>query len=82
MNICLSENPSVIVGNKRCTWGPSYWCSSLSNSRECSAIDRCSTQIWSQQSIKKPENDNICQYCEYVIDKLRSTITENKTEVY
>jgi len=82
MSICSRENPPVIVGNKRCTWGPSYWCSSLSNSRECSSIDHCSNKIWSQQSIKKVENDNICQYCEYIIDKLRSIITENKTEVY
>ncbi|CAF4386849.1 unnamed protein product, partial [Adineta steineri] len=37
MSICSSEptieNPPVIVGQKRCTWGPSYWCSSLRNSR-------------------------------------------------
>jgi saposin len=81
MNICSNENPPVIVGSKRCTWGPSYWCSSLSNSHECNSIDYCSNQIWSQQAIEKKENDNICQYCEYIIDKLRSIITDNKTEV-
>jgi hypothetical protein len=81
MNICTSENAPVVLGSKRCTWGPSYWCSSLSNSRECGSIDHCSNQIWSRQAIEKKDNDNICRYCEYVIDKLRSTIEDNKTAV-
>ena len=71
----------VIVGSHRCTWGPSYWCSSLSNSRECGSIEHCSTQIWSQQSIEKKPNDNVCQYCEFIINKLRDILAENKTEV-
>ncbi len=81
MNICTDEKSPVVLGSKRCTWGPSYWCSSLSNSHECGSIDHCANQIWSQQAIQKKENDNICQYCEYTIDKLRSIIAENKTAV-
>jgi saposin len=81
MNICSTDEKPMIVGNNRCTWGPSYWCSSLSNSRQCASIDHCSNQIWSQQAIEKKANDNICQYCEYIIEKLRSIITENQTEV-
>ncbi len=85
MSMCSSESvtekPPVIVGQKRCTWGPSYWCSSLSNSRECHSTVHCSNQIWSKQSIEKKKNDNICQYCEFIIGKLRSFIN-NKTEVY
>jgi saposin len=81
MNICSTDEKPMIVGNNRCTWGPSYWCSSLSNSRQCASIDHCSNQIWSQQAIEKKANDNICQYCEYIIEKLRSFITENQTEV-
>ncbi len=69
------------LGQKRCTWGPSYWCSSLSNSRECSSTDHCSNKVWSQQSIEKKPNDNICQYCEFTIQKLRVIIQDNKTEV-
>ncbi|CAF3652448.1 unnamed protein product [Adineta steineri] len=85
MSICSSEptieNPPVIVGQKRCTWGPSYWCSSLSNSRECAATVHCSNKVWSQQAIEKKKNDNICQYCEFVIGKLRSFINDNTTEI-
>lgn len=81
MDVCSSENPSVVVGSKRCTWGPSYWCSSLSTTHECNSIDHCSNQIWSQQSIQKQENDNVCHYCEYIIERLRTIINDNKTEV-
>ncbi len=30
-----SNQPSPIVGSNKCTWGPSYWCSSIENAREC-----------------------------------------------
>ncbi|CAF3793085.1 unnamed protein product [Rotaria sp. Silwood1] len=89
MSICSNEpvtEPSttekpMILGQKRCTWGPSYWCSSLSNSRECSATDHCSNKIWSQQSIEKKPNDNICQYCEFTIQKLRTLVENEKIEM-
>ena len=81
MDVCATETPAVIVGSQRCTWGPSYWCSSLSNSRECDSIDHCSDRIWSQQAIQKKENDNICQYCQYTIEKLRSMISDNQIPV-
>jgi hypothetical protein len=53
----------------------------LSNSRECSSIHHCSNKIWSQQSIEKKPEDNLCQYCEFTISKLRSIIEENQTDV-
>ncbi|CAF3355329.1 unnamed protein product [Rotaria socialis] len=85
MSICTSgsttEKSPIIVGQHQCTWGPSFWCSSLSNTRQCNSIDHCSKQVWSQQAIQHKENDNICQYCEYVITKLRSILAENKTEI-
>lgn len=70
-----------MLGQKRCTWGPAYWCSSFTNTRECGAIEHCSTRVWSQQSIERKPNDNICQYCEFTIEKLRSFIEDQKLEV-
>ncbi|CAF3794688.1 unnamed protein product, partial [Rotaria sp. Silwood1] len=86
MGICTSEiitekPPSIILGHDQCTWGPSYWCSSLSNTHQCNSIDFCSERIWSQQTIIKKENDNVCQYCEYIIKKLRNNIKDSKIEV-
>lgn len=80
-NELITEKPPVILGQNRCTWGPSYWCSSLSKSRECNSVEHCSNQIWSQQAIQKKPNDNICQYCEYIIGKLRTFILNKTTEV-
>jgi hypothetical protein len=89
MDICskesVTEPPATekpqILGSNRCTWGPSYWCSSLSNSRECSSIDHCSNRVWSQQSIEKKPQDILCQYCELTIEKLRAIISDNATEI-
>ncbi|CAF5073400.1 unnamed protein product, partial [Rotaria sp. Silwood1] len=84
MGICTSEivtEKPIILGRDQCTWGPSYWCSSLSNTHQCSSIDFCSERIWSQQTILKKENDNVCQYCEYNIKKLRNIIKDGKIEV-
>ncbi|UJR22649.1 hypothetical protein I4U23_025689 [Adineta vaga] len=85
MSVCSSEStterPAVLVGKHRCTWGPSYWCSSLSNSRECNSVAHCSNQVWSQQAITKKPNDNICQYCEYIIGKLRTMILNKTAEI-
>lgn len=71
----------AMLGSRRCTWGPSYWCSSLSNSRECSSMDHCSNRVWSQQSIQKKSEDSVCQYCQFTMTKLRNIIGENRTEV-
>ena len=85
MSICTTDTATaksqVVVGRNRCTWGPSYWCASLSNLRECNSTDYCSKQIWSQQTIKKKENDPICQYCERRIVELSSLIRDNKIDV-
>ncbi|CAF1001411.1 unnamed protein product [Adineta ricciae] len=89
MDICLIEpvteksttEKPMPLGQNRCTWGPSYWCSSLSNSRECSSIGHCSNRVWSKQAIQKKPNDNICQYCEFTIQKLRAIVQDNKTEM-
>ncbi|CAF1319414.1 unnamed protein product [Adineta ricciae] len=85
MSVCTNklttEKSPVVLGQHQCTWGPSYWCSSLSNSRECNSVNHCSNQIWSQQAIQKKANDYICQYCEYIIGKLRTFILNKTTEI-
>ncbi|CAF0969540.1 unnamed protein product [Rotaria sordida] len=85
MNMCTSEpvteKSPVNLGRNRCTWGPAYWCSSLSNTRECNSIEHCSKQIWSQQAIEKKENDSVCQYCEYIIKRLHTIINDNTTQI-
>lgn len=80
---CTRENKAsaVVVGQSRCTWGPSYWCSSLRNSRDCQATEHCLNQIWSQQTIQTKNGDNVCQYCINIINKLNTIITDSKIKV-
>ncbi|CAF0857235.1 unnamed protein product, partial [Didymodactylos carnosus] len=69
----------ILVGGKRCTWGPSYWCSSLQNAHECQSVKHCSTKVWPNQLVN--EKDNICQYCEFALTKLRRILETNETEI-
>jgi len=34
------------LGANRCTWGPSYWCSSFENADECGARAHCESVGW------------------------------------
>merc|ERR1719204_1926898 len=34
-----SQRP--LLGAKKCTFGPSYWCKNEANARECNALDHC-----------------------------------------
>ncbi|EGD79486.1 hypothetical protein PTSG_10051 [Salpingoeca rosetta] len=38
-----------LLGAKRCTFGPSYWCQSEDTAIECGALEHCRTKVWSQQ---------------------------------
>lgn len=31
----IAAAPPLIIGGDKCSWGPSYWCESLENAREC-----------------------------------------------
>lgn len=53
----------------------------MSNSRECSSMDHCSDRVWSQQSIQKKPEDDVCQYCQFTMSKLHNIIVNDKTEV-
>jgi hypothetical protein len=44
-------------------------------------MEHCSNRVWSEQLIEKKPNDNICQYCEFTIQKLRDILEDNKTDV-
>merc|ERR1711887_316494 len=60
-------------GTDRCTWGPSYWCRSIKEAKECSAVDHCINHNWAQLAIKKDTAD-VCELCELAIETLRDAI--------
>jgi len=60
-------------GTDRCTWGPSYWCRSIKEAKECSAMDHCINHNWAQLVIKK-DNMDACELCELAIEAIRGFI--------
>lgn len=42
------EPAQLILGADLCTQGPSYWCASLDNAKECGAFDFCNEKYWVQ----------------------------------
>ncbi|XP_071455628.1 prosaposin [Hetaerina americana] len=35
-----------LLGGKKCTWGPSYWCQSEFHANACKAIKHCQDKVW------------------------------------
>ena len=39
--------PAYGYGVDQCSWGPSHWCSSLKNAKNCGAVQHCIGTVWS-----------------------------------
>jgi saposin len=46
LHLCATEVYSKLLGRRRCTWGPSYWCSSVFNAHSCYAVEHCQKNVW------------------------------------
>ncbi|KAJ3665487.1 hypothetical protein Zmor_000980 [Zophobas morio] len=48
---------STLVGSKKCTWGPSYWCASNENAEACGAGAKkhCQEKVWKGETRPTPE---------------------------
>ncbi|XP_056018469.1 prosaposin-like [Ostrea edulis] len=42
------KNKQHLLGEKECTYGPTYWCASLENARKCQAEKHCRTKVWNR----------------------------------
>jgi saposin len=62
-----------------CTFGESFWCSSLENAKTCGAIGHCKSTVW-QKEILKLDDDVLCTFCVTVIKDVERLVKENKTE--
>lgn len=85
---------AVRLGADRCTWGPSYWCTSVENAKECNTERHCRQKVWignhplakltkpipEDNNIPKPSGGQNCAICELVGKKIVSYMTDNETE--
>lgn len=74
---CVAGSP--LLGSKKCTWGPSYWCSHISHAKECGAVQHCMTTVWQNQIIKV-KSDETCTYCMLLVGELRSALQDKATD--
>jgi len=58
------------AGVDKCTWGPTYWCTSIKEAKECSAVQHCINHNWAQLAITKNAG-HACEICEMVVTDVR-----------
>ncbi|EDW16612.2 uncharacterized protein LOC6575135 [Drosophila mojavensis] len=73
----IAEQP--LLGATKCTWGPSYWCDNLSNSKECKATRHCIQTVWEKRTVPV-DTDSICQICKDMVTQARDQLRSNETE--
>ena len=69
-----------IVGASKCTWGPSYWCKSIREAKECGANKHCIENYWNRLRIPE-DNDDVCTICKNMVKEARDTLNSNMTQV-
>ncbi|KAJ0067716.1 hypothetical protein NL108_010016 [Boleophthalmus pectinirostris] len=44
--LCVSRKETPLLGQRRCTWGPSYWCRDMQTAQECGNQAFCKKFVW------------------------------------
>lgn len=69
---------SRLLGAHKCSWGPTYWCSNLTNAKGCNAVRHCIQTVWEKQIVPE-DNDSICQICKDMVAQARDQLESNET---
>lgn len=76
---CVLPGQSSLLGTRKCTYGPSYWCSSLKGAKECNAVQHCIQTVWEKQQLPE-DNDDICTICKNMVQEARDQLLSNETQ--
>ncbi|GLV43603.1 Saposin-related [Carabus blaptoides fortunei] len=68
-----------LLGSKECTWGPSYWCSNITNAKSCNAVRHCIQTVWEHKTLP-PDTDSVCQICVKMVTQARDQLQSNETQ--
>ncbi|KAF2364661.1 Saposin A-type domain [Trinorchestia longiramus] len=68
-----------LLGTSECTYGPAFWCGSLRNAKQCSAVTECIHSTWENQQLPE-DNDDICAICKNMVQEARDTLKSNQTQ--
>lgn len=69
-----------ILGSEKCTWGPAYWCSGLTQSAKCKATHHCINTVWKTNTYPV-DDDDICTICKNMVAEARDELESNDTQV-
>lgn len=75
----ISESKSNLLGAKECTYGPSYWCSNITNAKSCNAVQHCIQTVWETHTVPE-DNDSICKICLDMVGQARDQLESNETQ--
>ncbi|KAM7362529.1 prosaposin [Cochliomyia hominivorax] len=67
-----------MLGGEKCTWGPTYWCSNITNAKGCNAVRHCIQTVWENHQVPV-DNDSICQICKDMVTQARDQLRSNET---
>ncbi|XP_055080165.1 surfactant protein Bb isoform X2 [Periophthalmus magnuspinnatus] len=45
-DLCVPRKQAPLLGQRRCTWGPSYWCRDMQTAQECGNQVFCKKFVW------------------------------------
>ncbi|KAG7155148.1 Prosaposin-like 2 [Homarus americanus] len=77
--VCVLSGEGSLVGTKKCTYGPAYWCDSLYNAKECNAVTHCIQTVWEKQTLPE-DNDDICTICKNMVKEARDQLLSQETQ--
>lgn len=78
--VALTLASGSMLGSRSCTWGPTYWCKGIPESKECGATSHCIDRVWSRQILPE-DKDEVCTICKNMVTEARDTLGSNETIV-
>lgn len=69
-----------LLGAKECTYGPSYWCSNITNAKNCNAVQHCIQTVWETHTVPE-DTDSICKICLDMVGQARDQLESNETQM-
>lgn len=69
---------ATLLGSTKCSWGPSYWCKNIQQSKECAATRHCIQRFWTDMTLPE-DNDDVCTICKNMVQQARDTLRSNET---
>ncbi|XP_071829151.1 uncharacterized protein [Apostichopus japonicus] len=74
--VAVTANAATL-GSSKCSHGPTYWCGSIKQAKECGAVQYCSDNDWAAIRTKAGE---FCNDCEIDVGLLTEQLEKASTE--